>query len=145
MDAKTVNLVRGLLTSALEGGSNYWYRDLQPGAIPAGTVFDDYRQGGRCQPRNEHGEEEYWHWAELLPTVPGGSVTIKYEDDGGDGTDESLKTFTLDLPTLKRGLDVMQAKYPKRWAEAVDPDDGGDADTGDCFLQCCLFGDVIFG
>jgi len=141
MDAKTVKIVRGLLTSALEGGSNYWYHDLQSGAIPAGTVFDDYWEGGKCQPRNEDGTEDYWHWAELLPTVEGGSVTLSV-DENEDG---NLKEHVIDLAVLQRGLDVMREKYVKRWAEAMDPDDGGDADTGDCFLQCCLFGEVVFG
>jgi hypothetical protein len=140
MDAKTTKIVRGLLTSALEGGSNYWYRSLTAKDIPAGTVFDDYRQGGKCQPQNENGGEDYHHWAELLPTVEGGSVTVEV-DENEDG---NPKEHVIDLPTLQRGLDVMKEKYVKRWAEAVDPNDGGDADTGDCFLQCCLFGEVIF-
>jgi hypothetical protein len=140
MDAKTINIVRSLLTSALEGGSNYWYQNLKPGTIPPGTAFDDYRLNGKCQPRCEDGSEDYHHWGELLPTVEGGSVTV----DVDENEDGNPKEYVIDLPTLQRGLDVMREKYVKRWAEAMDPADGGDADTGDCFLQCCLFGEVIF-
>jgi len=38
---------------------------------------------------------------------------------------------------------VLEEKFPKHFSDAVEED--FDATTADCWLQCCLFGDVIFG
>lgn len=37
----------------------------------------------------------------------------------------------------------MPVKYPRHWADVLAEND--DATTGDVFLQCCLFGECIFG
>jgi hypothetical protein len=37
----------------------------------------------------------------------------------------------------------MAADYPRHFADLVNEND--DADTGDAFVQCCVFGEVIYG
>jgi hypothetical protein len=49
----------------------------------------------------------------------------------------------LDLGTIRNGLQVMADKYPNHWHDFIN--DNEDATTGDVFLQCCLYGEVIFG
>jgi len=123
------DFVRGLLCSAFEGGSNYWYHNLRVGTLPEGTARADFSGGGRMQP-----DDTYWHWCQLIP-VAGGTVLF-------DDTEESA-TYTLGRPQLLQGLRVMQTKHPQHWGNAIMQN--GDAETGDIFLQCCVFGNVIYG
>jgi len=123
------DFVRGLLCCAFEGGSNYWYDDVAPEKYPDGKTRSDYNKGGSAQP-----DGDYWHWCQLLPTT-GGSVSLVDKEDG--------KRYVLDAPSIERGLAVMAEKYPSHWADALEGND--DAWTGDCFLQCCVFGETVYG
>ena len=49
----------------------------------------------------------------------------------------------LDLNAIKKGLQIMAEKYPRHMGDFLNEND--DADTGDVFLQCCLFGEAIYG
>ena len=124
----TDDFVSGLLCTAFEGGSNYWYQSLRVGSLPEGTVMKDFHCGGRMQaPGN------YFHWSQLVP-VKGGTVLLddaEEEDDDGNAT-----VYELGKEQLSRGLQIMRERHPRHWQDAV---------TGDVFLQCCLFGDVIYG
>jgi hypothetical protein len=44
----------------------------------------------------------------------------------------------LDIKVIKAGLKIMAKKYPRYFADIVNGD--ADEETGDVFLQCCLFG-----
>ena len=70
----------------------------------------------------------------VLVTTRG--ITIK------DIEAEPNKYFSLNLVKIKKGLKVMANKYPKHFANFIAED--YDAITGDVFLQCCLFGEVIY-
>ena len=109
--------IQDLLCCALEGGSNYWIAGCRKG-YPAGKTREDYKF-----PHLE------------LPLTEGGSLII----DPGEGEEPK----TLDRAACLRGLQVMADKYPKDFADFLAEND--DADTGDVFLQCALFGEVIFG
>lgn len=56
--------------------------------------------------------------------------------------DENQK-YILNKLSLKKGLELMAKQYPKHFMDLVS--ENFDADTGDIFLQLCLFGDVIYG
>jgi hypothetical protein len=135
-DPKTEELVRNLLGSAFEGGSNYWY-EIVSKKLPPGTQMKDFKAGGRMQPHRPDGSEDYSHWATLIPTFPGGQLAIR---DASEGEGE---TEVLDLPALKRGWMLFKQKYPRNYQNAIDGND--DASDGDVFLQTSLFGKVIFG
>ena len=134
LDPKTEQMVRDLLVAAFEGGSNSWYR-IDGKKLPPGTKMADFKEGGRMQPRREDGSENYYHWSQLIPTIPGGQLIIR--DTEGD------EAHVLDLPSIRKGLMLMKQKYPKHYARAVD--ESYDASDGDVFLQLALFDDVIFG
>lgn len=134
-----VTQVRGILSAAFEGGSNYWYADVDPGKIPDGFDFKDFHDNGKAQPKRPDGTRDYWHWCQLLPTTEGGSVTFKAPEY------TPRKVYTLDLPALKKGWELVMRKYPHVWARLADPDDSGDAGDADVYLQLCVFGEVIFG
>lgn len=136
--------VRELLCLAFEGGSNYWYRDLEKGRDATDAVAKVGLTGSAFQSpsidrsqRNNHTEDD-WTWAYILPTC-GGSVMLTSSEDERD-------VYTLDDKAIKRGLEAMAAKFPARLqGHFFQVDYDSDAEDGDVFLQCCLFGDVIYG
>lgn len=117
--------VRDLLCSAWEGGSSYWCRlketDIPPTAKPLIAA----------EP------EMYSH---IYPFIPG--VTVTLEDTTGEDSGHGNE-WTLTREKLVDGLQVMATKYPRHFNNFMEEDD--DAETGDVFLQCCLFGEIVFG
>jgi len=113
----TVERVKDLLCCAIEGGSNYWckYMDRMGGISPTQA---EYRQD--------------------VPFVEGGWLEVTEDENEGEG-----RTFRLDLDAIKKGLQVFAVKYPRHFADFITQND--DATTGDVFLQCCCFGDAIYG
>jgi hypothetical protein len=45
--------------------------------------------------------------------------------------------------SVKTGLEILAKKYPNVFQNIVE--DGWDANDADCFIQCCLFGEVRYG
>ncbi len=72
----------------------------------------------------------------IAPLVEGGSVTLFDTEDGN-------KAYKLDLDAIKRGIEVMSTKFRRHWNDFRNEND--DATTGDVFVQCCIFGDIIYG
>ena len=123
----TKNRIADLLTSALEGGSNYWYCiDKEQSVEPP-----------EIDPVLMPGESTFFHlhW----PLSDGGSVCFFDRE-----TDEDEREhWYLDLAAIARGLQVMADEHPGHLADFANEND--DAETGDVFLQCCLFGELVFG
>jgi len=114
----------------MEGGSNYWYL-ITDYVFPEGVSYVDFKEGGK------HAEDEYWHPSQLIPFVDGCSLLIR------DAEDEDGPEFVLGRAAITQGVEAMKANYPKHWDDFVNEND--DADTGDVFLQCCLFGELVYG
>lgn len=108
--------IQDTLVTAFEGGSNYWYSDLK--------VVRDVKEPG----------EMGCHRFHIIPTVKGGVISLR--------DDEGVK-HTLNHTKVQKGLQTLAAKFPQHFADLIAEND--DADTGDAFLQCCIFGDVIYG
>lgn len=117
--------VSDLLCSGLEGGIGYW------GRIDAYTKPESFEF--RVDSDRVYRHIDY-------PMNKGGSITIEITDGGEIG---GVTRFTLNREKLQEGLDVMARDFPKHMADFVGEND--DATTGDVFLQCALFGRVIFG
>ena len=64
------------------------------------------------------------------------------DKEAGEDDYEILGGY-LNRRTVKQGLQLMADKYPTHWIHFIN--DNGDADTGDIFLQLCLFQSVVFG
>lgn len=118
--------VSDLLTSALEGGSNYWYT-IEKAQKPKTWSYSSFEPKGKPSP-----------YTVDIPLNKGGVLFIS--DMEGD---DEKKLYRLDLKAIKRGLQVMASNEPKHWGDFMSEND--DAITGDVFLQCCLFGEVIYG
>ena len=58
--------------------------------------------------------------------------------------EDEPKVKTLNTISLEKGMVIFKEKYLKtHYVDALG--ENGDATTGDVFLQCCLFGSVIYG
>lgn len=127
--------IYNLLCCAFEGGSNYWYM-IDAVQYPPGFTSEDYREGGKAQPD----PKSYWAWAQIVPMQKGGKLTIcTKEDDEVDGK----KKWALNRAAIERGLKIMAEKYPTHFGDVIGETEDGN--TGDVFLQCCLFGELVFG
>lgn len=116
--------ISDLLCSAFEGGSNYWYQ------------IDKFIKPKNLSFRTDE-DQIYRHLD--YPLNEGGALIIS--DIEGDLNEPPWKR--LDLDAIKKGLQIMAEKYPRHMGDFLNDND--DADTGDVFLQCCLFGDAIYG
>lgn len=114
--------IASLLCSAFEGGSNYWYY-IEEEKEPKSFEF-------RCDEKRIYNHIDY-------PLNEEGYLIIR-------STEDSERHFhKFDLDAIKRGLNIMANKYPNYFADIINGN--GDAETGDVFLQCCLFGEAIYG
>jgi len=118
----TLEQISNLLCSAFEGGSNYWY------------IIEKFIEPKELSFRTDK-DQVFRHLD--YPLNEGGALII------GDMEDEDSEPKRLDLKAIQKGLQVMAKKYPKHMADFLNDND--DADTGDVFLQCCIFGDAIYG
>jgi len=112
-------IIKGLLSSAFEGGSNYWY------AIE---------------------KIEGLELADSIVGVPlnGGKLFIR---DTLDDSRENL--YILDKEAISKGLKRLlnlknkDGRMHKQAKNVIN--DNFDAETGDCFLQIALFDEIIYG
>jgi hypothetical protein len=117
----TVERVKDLLTCAFEGGSNYWVEVAER----EGEAKDRKQAPFLCD----------------CPFVKNGFLRIK--EEGSEAKHGKGGWFNINPETIKEGLSVFAQKYPKQFADFVNEND--DAETGDMFLQCVCFGEVIYG
>jgi len=124
--------VRDLLCGAFEGGSSYWACNASYN-LRDGLTVADFKEGGSEASK----VGEYYPATQLIAFAEGCSVSL---DDCEDGT-----TFdgVLSRETMVKGLDTMAEKYSGHFQNFIDED--GDSDTADVFLQCCIFGEVVYG
>lgn len=106
-----------LLVSAFEGGSAYWAQIE-----------------GRVSPKEDKNKDCY-------QTVFEGKGL--WLSDARDAGEKDKRTAILDGTSIQKGLEIMADKYFLHFANVLNGND--DAETGDVFLQCCLFGEVIYG
>lgn len=106
-----------LLCSAFENGSRYW-------AVCTSS---------KDPPAEQHRAKVEYNYQKCM--YPGGYCMLR--------DIEAEKTYRLDYTVLLRGLSTFAQKEPKHFADFMSEND--DAVTGDVFLQCCLFGEVVYG
>ncbi len=113
-----------LLCSAFEGGSNEWYM-IKEYKKPE-TVACPW--GGEYTP-------DYISF----PFSEGGAVIIV------DIEDQEGPEYTLDKKAVENGISIIttDTDYSHHYKNILE--DNADAETGDVFLQLCVFSDVIYG
>lgn len=130
---QTIDLgrVADMLCNALEGGSNYWY-EITDKVEPRIWSLDE-------RPNTKNPDVHYLHY---YPLNEGGALLIT--DGAADEPDLNEETAVrLDLDAIKMGLQIMANKYPSHFGDFKNDND--DANTADVFLQCCVWGEVVFG
>jgi hypothetical protein len=110
--------IADLLCEGFEGGIGYWAKIVgYEKPVTPGTP--------------------YYHTKYTDYPLNGGAVFLEEEE-----TDEPVK-HRLDMEAIQRGLKVMQEKYPRHFGNWLAEND--DAETGDVFIQCCIFGKIVYG
>lgn len=120
--------IADMVTSALEGGSNYWAQVVakrQPTKMTHWAFTDG---------KDSKAEARY---LEEFVMNEGGSVTIK------DLEDPEGKTYELTREKVYAGLELMPEEYTRHFVDILNEET--DATTGDVLIQLALFGDVIYG
>lgn len=119
--------IADLLCSAFEGGSNYWYRIEQYIAPPADNLY-------KWDTDTVYRRVQY-------PMSVGGALVIS---DAMATEQDNVSTGRLDRESIARGLQLFaqgfNVQHFGNWMAERD-----DAETGDVFLQLCLFGEVVYG
>ncbi len=140
------------LVTAFEGGSNYWIDNIEV-VPPEGfkkAEFAGYRdENGESRKAvdwypelddtddlNELREKKLYIYSSQAPLL-GGSVIIK-ESEG-----YNHNPAPLNRESLVKGLQVMHDKCRRHFDDMIN--EHGDAITADVFLQCAVFGEVIYG
>lgn len=122
--------VADLLCNALEGGSDYWSH-IKSYNEPKEITFD-----WRSDARNE-ADEIYRHIH--YPMSKTGSIVIRDTED--------QKDYILNREAIEAGLtafaNLKQGEGGHHFSNFLNEQD--DAETGDVFLQCCLFNEIIYG
>ncbi|TXM69642.1 hypothetical protein [Methylobacterium sp. WL120] len=108
--------------TAIEGGIGYWCEAVDV-----------------MEPDRSTLTEKPWY---ADPKLYAGPFSIKFteleEHKAGAGRDRYLTPANV-----QSGLNTMSEKYQDHFRDLVD--ENGDSDTADVFIQCCLFGDLIYG
>lgn len=114
--------VADLLCEALDAGAGCWCRMADTIAPPRDKLV-------------VHLGEHYAHVD--YPLSEGGALVLTVR------LEEPSPEYRLDWEAIQKGLAVMASKYPRPFGDWLAEKD--DAETGDVFLQCCLFGEVRYG
>lgn len=114
--------VQDMICGAFEGGSNYW---IGRGRVELlRPAYDDLPPDRVVW----YGNSKRNVFAEDF------NVSIAVPEDD---------TYYLNPGAIRSGLQIMATKYPRHYADMISEND--DADTADVFLQCCLFGEIVYG
>lgn len=94
------------------------------------------------------GGSNYWYLIDNETTPYAGYAAEAWrQDDTGililDNENPDEPGRWLNRDSVKKGLVLMQTKYPSHWADFMT--ENYDAITSDIFLQLCLFDEVIYG
>jgi len=132
--------ISDLLTTAFEGGCNYWIDEIQY-CIHGRTITAEEAKSAAKKiflpPDVEKDGPPYCYFPLFVDEMESGILIIHGREEGGE------EKQILNKTTIKRGLVEMAATYPKHFMDFLTEQD--DADTADVFLQCCIFGRLIYG
>lgn len=128
--------ISDMLCSAFDPGygSSYYWAELRTKVAPTAWEYED-------ELRPEEG-----HWLHEYPLSPDGALilSVKSEKRTEEArAEEEAKRYTLDLEAIKKGMQVFADKNPRHYANFMAEQDDGE--TADVFVQCCIFGEIIYG
>lgn len=109
-------IIAGVLCTAIENSCGYWARVISEQPSPKSYIAEKYLK--------------YFH---------GGSTHFGILNE--EGTIEG--DYVLDREAIKSGIKIMAEFHSGHLGDFMMED--CDAETADVFLQCCLFGETMFG
>ncbi len=115
--------IMDLISLALEGGSNYWYSNVDAGDPPTVDFPISYMD---------------YDWWQTWPMMDGSTKITECDTEDG-----KLTVHILDKKKIQDGLALMAANHAWHFANVISGDT--DIETGDVFLQYCLFGEIVYG
>lgn len=119
--------ITACVTGAIEGGSTYWLNTFIPLPASSDIVADIREKGDGIW----YDTEEFW--------TRGGGAHLEFDKP----TDDDPGTRDIGRADLERGLNVMAKIASEHLSDLIREND--DATTHDVFLQCVLFGEIVFG
>lgn len=120
--------VTDCLTGAIEGGSGYWCNQFMAASDDKSTrLYQSMRNSDKVW----YDEAAYWQG--------GGKAELAFDKP----TDDHSGKAAIGLEQLVKGLNVMARVAPGQFGHLINEND--DASTHDVYLQCVLFGEIIFG
>lgn len=120
--------ITNCITGAIEGGSSHWCSTFQTADDDVSTrLYQSIRNAGEVW----YDEAAFWE--------QGGKAVLTFDKP----TDADSGTRTIGRDELVNGLAVMALVAPRHFGDLIQEND--DAETHDVFLQCVLFGEIIFG
>jgi len=119
--------VRDLLIDAVEGGSNYWAAfHADPNFTKSITETEKAAyiasEGGVYYSRYDIQHPEY-------------CLRVSDVEDG--------VTYNITFESFVNGLGIMAKRYPRHFKDVIT--ENHDAETSDVFIQCAVFGEIVFG
>src|ERR1700730_15969672 len=111
----TYRKITDQIVAAIEGGVGYWMNEFKPVDRIATKVSPWYD------------DEKIW----------AGDFKIRV------GVDEDEKEYFMTPQSMKEGLQWLADNHLWRIEQMVK--ENGDAETGDVFLQACIFKDIVYG
>lgn len=118
----TAQQIADQFSTAVEGGISYWASGFN-----------------LVEPERKTLKEKPWY---ADPKLYEGEFRIRIIQQEEHLAGAGLEFF-LTRETVQSGLDVLATKYGHHISDIVG--ESGDADTADAFVQCCLFGDIVYG
>ena len=141
-----IALIADILMTGFDDGISYWARRAHH-RIPDHIDLEEWRDKNGFTSRFSHDPQDYETPDFYLAPFVGGSIIF---EEWGDGDKPIVRE--LNLRSIERGLRIMAAggpdgnKWPCGSQHFADMLSGNeDATTGDVFVQCCVFGDIIYG
>jgi hypothetical protein len=118
----TSQMIADQVITAFESGISYWASDANP-----------------HQPRGDKLTGRPWY---SDPKLFEEDFSIEIVQIEPHKPDAPLSVW-LTPQNIQSGLDLMAKKYPEQLTNIVT--ENGDAATADIFIQCAVFGDLIYG
>lgn len=129
----------GLIVSALEGGSNYWYF-IDKKTYPKTISYIDWKKISPPENINDYYKKELYIGE--IPLNSGGNLQFRTIEESFEPMLSEDK-FDLNLKSLRKGSELFKKQFPVRFKSVKHGQ--YDAIDADIFLQLCLFEDVIYG
>ena len=140
----TNDAIESMLVTALEGGSNYWFRlDSQELKNAKGWLESQIEKG--LLKRNE---SVHYMWMDAM--FQGYPIPFSvYDVEETYGADEEISEFEpigyLSMETIKKGLEKASVEYPNRFRQFFPEYVDGDAEDADVLFQMICLNDVVYG